>query len=162
MHDRQAIRNAVANRLRSQVGSLVPGGIHAGRAAGIVADGELAAIFVDVMRSKGELFSEQASSLLRSYFVHVIIVGDGPEPDLADPGEPSCCDALDDLAVAVEAALKRNDVLGGQPVLGFRPAEFGFVDDALAAVPGGKGAVAHLTLRFILSLVQEDGAPVRS
>lgn len=163
MHDRQRIREALKARLVSQVGTLVPGGIHAGRAGGLVASGELAAILVDVFRSKSEIFAEDSHAEEVTYVAEVALVADGPEPDLAD-GRPACCDILDDIALEVRRALKRGWALAdGLALPGLdrpnRVVDFRFVDDVLVVQPGGQGAVAHLTNRFAVTVVCDDGNP---
>lgn len=164
MHDSQRIRYGAVDRLLSQVGERAPGGIHTGRARGIVNDGVVPAILVDVFRETSEVFNEQNHAEEVTYLLEVLLVGDGPEPDLAD-GELSNVDNLDDLTLVVRRALKRGWVLdedglsmpdetGRNRVTGFR-----YVDRVLAIQAGGRGSVAHVTLRYAITVVCEDGEP---
>ena len=164
MHDSQRIRYGVTDRLLAQAGSLVPGGIHTGRARGILADGIVPAILVDNFRETSDVFDEENGAEAVTYIGDVLLVGNGPEPDLAD-GVTSCMDELDDLTLVVRRALKRawglsdegRIALGGGDggrVLGFR-----YVDRAVEMQPGGRGTLAHVTLRYAITVVCEDGDP---
>lgn len=160
MHDRRRILLAVVDRLRERVGALVPGGVHAARAAGLADPSEGTVIIVTVERSSNSgIWDNQSSAFSRTYVVTVTVGMDGLAPDLAGD-RVSCPEALDALAVEIEAALKRNDVLDHDtPALGLRPWAFEFVDDAVAFQPGGKGQLGNLVLRYALAVRQEDGAP---
>jgi len=162
LHDRRRILLGAVARLRERAGSRVPGGIHAARALGLADPSEGTVVNVAVERSSGEIWDAQSSAISRTYILTISVAHDGLAPDLA--GErASCPEVLDDLALVIEAAFKRNDVLDHEtPALGFKPWQFEFVDDAVAFEPGGKGQLGNLTIRYAIAVRQEDGAPVRS
>lgn len=166
MHHKRIIRDAVSARLREQVGSLVDGRVYAGRAGGVVAEGELNVILVDCQASKGDpqLFSEEASVEQVIYHVTVQPVVDGLEPDLAD-GLPTCVDEIDELTVRIRRALKREWILAdglGLPGRGHlfedvQLIDWRFLQDAVQVLPGGKGVIAHNPIQFAAVVVCPDG-----
>ncbi|MEL6061845.1 MULTISPECIES: hypothetical protein [unclassified Methylobacterium] len=166
MHDRRLIRHAVRDRLEQVVGPDAPEGLgfYADRAAGFADAGETGLLNVAVANSGGDLVDQQASDVFRTYVVTVQLAIDGLASDLdVDSDEPSCPDLIDDLALKIEGALKRNDVLDREaPALGFLPVNWEFVDDQVAFKPGGRGQVGNLFIRYALTLRQLDGAPTRS
>ncbi|WP_375453446.1 hypothetical protein [uncultured Methylobacterium sp.] len=165
MHHKQLIRGSVVTRLQSRVGSLVTE-IYAGRAGGVVADGELNVILVDCQASKGnpELFSDELSAEQLVYHLTVQVVVDGPEPDLAD-GLPPCNDTVDELTVVIRSALTREWALAGGLGLPGRNAlasetrliDFRFLQDGVVFQPGGKGVIAHNPIQFVAVVVCPDG-----
>lgn len=166
MHHKRIIRDAVTARLQEQVGSLVDGRVYAGRAGGVVAEGELNVILVDCQSSKGDpsLFSEEASEEQVIYRLTVQPVVDGLEPDLAD-GLPTCVDEIDELTVRIRRALKRDWALSGglglpgrgQAYEGAQLVDWRFLQDAVQVLPGGKGVIAHNPIQFAAVVVCPDG-----
>jgi len=166
VHHKRIIRDSARARLQEQVGAFVDGRVYAGRAGGVVADGELNVVLVDCQSSKADptLFSQESSTEVVVYHLTVQPVVDGLEPDLAD-GLPTCVDVIDDLTVRIRRALKREWALDGglglpgrgQPYGDAQLIDFRFVQDGVELLPGGKGVIAHNPIQFIAVVVCPDG-----
>lgn len=155
MHARRSIRDALVNRLVSQVGAF-GGRVYAGRLGALSEDAELPVCLVDVNRSKAASFDDQTGAIERTYLAEVIVVDSGPDPDIRGD-ELSAADQLDDHALDVERTLRRDDVLDG--ALGFPVVDFAFDGDVVTAKSAAGTGLSHVALQYLVTVVQRDAEP---
>lgn len=159
MHVRRALRDLTAARLLAEVGPLVGDRIYKGRISALRESDELPCLLVDVKASRRAAdMGEDDSHMQRAYRVHVMLCERGVEADLAEAGEPSYSDELDDLSVAVETALGRSRVLPDK--LGIQLTDWRWMEDASDAKgPLRPGIVALLSHVFVATVIERDGDP---
>lgn len=166
MHDRQRIMDAVRDRLLAQCGSTFGGRVHAGRAGAVMVEDEVPLVLVDLADVTSVPWDLNADSELNTYVIDVAVVATGPSPELAAAGAEPCVAVLNELCLPVRRALKRGWALAGglgvvDPATGAgRLFDWRYAGERLAVrAAGNAGHLAHLTIRFNASVVNEDGEP---
>lgn len=166
MHDRQRIMEAVTARLDDQVGALFDDRIHAGRAGAVMVEDEVPLTLVDVTDVTSVPWDLNADSELNTYVVDVAVVATGPSPELAADGVPACVAVLNELCLPVRRALKRGWALRNglgvvDPATGMsRVTDWRYAGEKLTVrAAGNAGHLAHLVIRFLVTVVNDDGEP---